>query len=65
MQALILANYHQVEGGKIQMLECAWGVPGVCQDTLTPWNGVHVAACIPLYGMDTQGGMEWNAEVRV
>ena len=26
MQALILANYHQVEGGKIQMLECAWSV---------------------------------------
>ena len=43
----------------------------MCPDTLTPWNGVHVAASIPLHGMEcvtlqkcTQSGMEWNAGVQ-
>ena len=29
-----------------------WNVSGVCPDTLTPWNGVHVVAYIPLHGME-------------
>merc|ERR1712016_79852 len=27
-------------------------VSGVCPDTLTPWNGVHVVAYIPFHGME-------------
>ena len=49
MQALKLANYHQIEGGKIQMLECAWSVSrhthsmewsACCSMHSTPRNGV-------------------------
>ena len=29
-----------------------WNVSGVCPDTLTPWNGVHVVAYIPLHGVE-------------